>query len=277
MTATDWSDAYANAAHIPNSQDYPPRWQAQAQAWRDALCEQGRAQLDVAYGGGERQAYDVFLPEGNTLGLAVFVHGGYWRAFDRRTWSHFAQGAVNRGWTVVMPSYTLAPQTSIANITLEIAQAIEHAAAQIAGPIVLSGHSAGGHLVTRMVCANSPLSSATQARIQRVASISGVHDLRPLVWTDLNASLHLDETQAALESPLLLRPNTQACITAWVGAAERPAFVQQSEALHLVWSMLGANVHLHREASRHHFDVIDDLCQASSGLCEAWLGSTCGH
>ena len=273
MKTTDWSDAYANGAHIPNSQDYPPRWQAQAQAWREHLSTQGRAQLDVAYGNEERQAYDVFRPEHSSRGLAVFVHGGYWRAFDRRTWSHFAAGAVTRGWTVVMPSYTLAPQARIEDITREIAQAIAHAAAHIQGPIALSGHSAGGHLVTRMVCSNSPLDMSIRTRIQRVASISGVHDLRPLVWTDLNDALRLDDAQAEAESPLLLRPDTSARITAWVGAAERPAFLLQSDALHAVWSMLGADIHVHHEPARHHFDVIEDLARPQSALCEAWLGA----
>lgn len=273
MHTPDWSDAYANAPHIPDGASYPERWQAQAQAWRENMNAQGRAQLGVAYGRSERQAYDLFLPEQSARGLAVFVHGGYWRAFDRSLWSHLAAGAVARGWQVVMPSYTLAPEARIAQITQEIATAIDHAAQGVAGPVVLSGHSAGGHLVTRMVCANSPLSSATRSRITRVASISGVHDLRPLVWTDLNQALRLDDTQAEAESPVLLRPQTQARITAWVGAAERPAFLLQSDALHAVWSMLGADIHVHHEPARHHFDVIEDLTRSESALCEAWLGA----
>ena len=34
------------------------------------------------------------LPEGAPRGLAIFVHGGYWMAFGRESWSHLAAGAL---------------------------------------------------------------------------------------------------------------------------------------------------------------------------------------
>ena len=37
----------------------------------------------------------------------------------------------------------------------------------IAGPIHLTGHSAGGHLATRMISATSPLSEALRSRIRQ--------------------------------------------------------------------------------------------------------------
>lgn len=267
----DWNDAYANAAHIDDAASYPPRWRALAQAWRDMMLGLGRAELGTAYGEGERQQYDLFYPASTPRGLAVFVHGGYWRAFDRSTWSHLASGAVARGWCVLMPGYTLAPQARIASISREVAMAIDHAAARVAGPLALSGHSAGGHLVTRMVCSDSPLSESVRARVKQVLSISGVHDLRPLRWTDMNQDLQLDEAEACAESPLLRMPQTQARITAWVGAQERPAFIRQTEALVAVWGGLGMSVQSRHAAGRHHFDVIDALCDADSAMCHDWL------
>ena len=47
-------------------------------------------------------------------GLVVFVHGGYWRAFDRELWSHLAGGPLARGWAVAIPGYVLAPEARIA-------------------------------------------------------------------------------------------------------------------------------------------------------------------
>ena len=107
----------------------------------------------------------------------VFVHGGYWLRFDRSFWSHLAKGSVDSGYAVAMPSYTLCPDIRIAGITQEIGRAIEHAAGAVDGPLYLTGHSAGGHLVSRMVCADSPLSEATRSRLRNVVSISGVHDV----------------------------------------------------------------------------------------------------
>ena len=44
-----------------------------------------------------------------------------------------------------MPGYVLAPEVRIAAITAMVADAVAAAAAEVAGPIRLAGHSAGGH------------------------------------------------------------------------------------------------------------------------------------
>ncbi|MEL6794674.1 MAG: alpha/beta hydrolase, partial [Pseudomonadota bacterium] len=116
MTAiNDWDDAYANGAHIEGAADYPPRWVAAAAAFRNGLGP--RAEIDVAYGAGGRNRLDLFRPEGAAKGLIAFIHGGYWRAFDKSYWSHLAAGPLARGWAVALPSYTLAPAARISEIT----------------------------------------------------------------------------------------------------------------------------------------------------------------
>lgn len=166
-TITNWDDAYENGAYIENSRQLPSRWNHQAANFRQKLGV--HAELDIPYGPKSRQKFDLFHPEGEAKGLFVFVHGGYWKAFDKSTWSHLAQGAVAQGWAVAMPSYTLAPEARIAQITHEIGMAIAQAAERVDGPIHLAGHSAGGHLVTRMLCNNGPLASkATNPVIRRI-------------------------------------------------------------------------------------------------------------
>ena len=61
-----------------------------------------------------------------------------------------------------MPGYVLAPEARIAAITAMIAEAVAAAAAEVAGPVRLCGHSAGGHLVTRQVCDDSRLPAAVR-------------------------------------------------------------------------------------------------------------------
>lgn len=264
---SDWDDAYANRDHIPGADAYPPRWETAAAAFRDALGD--RAQPGLAYGPGERQALDLFMPEGAPRGLAVFVHGGYWRRFDRRLWSHLAAGPVARGWAVAMPSYTLAPAARIGTITREVAAAITLAAGRVAGPIVLAGHSAGGHLVTRMACEDSLLGAATARRVAHVLSISGVHDLRPLMRTAMNADLGIDAAEAAAESPALLAPRPGTRLIAWVGGAELPEFLRQSALLANVWAGLGAATASVVETGKHHFDIIDSLAAPDGALARA--------
>ena len=268
----DWDDAYANGAHIPDSDAYPPRWRAEAAAFRHAMHDAGRARLAVAYGGGERQALDLFLPDQKTpRGLAVFVHGGYWRRFHREDWSHLAAGPVAHGWAVAMPSYTLAPDARIAEIGAEVGAAVAIAAGDLIGPIVLAGHSAGGQLVTRLACESGPLPPPVAARLAHVLSISGVHDLRPLMRTAMNADLRLGPAEAAAESPALLAPRAGTRLTAWVGGAERPEFIRQSALLANVWLGLGAATLSVVEPMKHHFDVIDSLASPHGALARALI------
>ncbi|MGB5559944.1 MAG: alpha/beta hydrolase [Paracoccaceae bacterium] len=260
--------AYENASFIPDAAAYPERWQTEARAWREAQHDIGRARLNLAYGTTERQRLDLFLPAGRPGGLLIFIHGGYWRMFERQCWSHFAAGATARGWVVAMPSYTLAPQARIRDITAEIANAVTHTAGLAPGSIVITGHSAGGHLAARMVCRDVALPDAVAARIKRVVPISPLSDLRPLMQTKMNDDLRLDAAEAGTESPALQRALRDIPVTVWVGAEERPAFLDQARWLADAWP----NAKLHVDPGRHHFDVIDGLCDPGSPLMCALLG-----
>lgn len=267
FTISDWDDAYENGRNIPNGSDWPGLWVSPAQEFRD----QGRNRLDIPYGTSERAKYDLFLPEGAPKGLFVFVHGGYWVALDKSYWSHLAKGAVDSGWAVAIPSYDLCPTVSIAQITTMIGAAIDHAAGAVAGPIVLSGHSAGGHLVTAMMCEDSPLSKPTQKRLRHVVSISGLHDLRPLLRTNRNETLQMDMHSATAGSPSLQRPLPGVRMTAWVGGGERQEFLRQTQLLANVWYGLGCDTRAVTEPDRHHFNVIDGLADRGSPLTRAAL------
>ena len=186
--------------------------------------------------------------------------------FDKSFWSHLAEGAVRRGWTFAVPSYPLAPEVRIRDITRTVARAIAYAAERVPGPIALAGHSAGGHLVARMACLDGPLSAAERERLVRVAPISGLFDLRPLMRTRMNRTLRLDEAEAVAESPALARPLPDLHLTAWVGADERPEFLRQSELIANVWTGVGAATKCVRLSGRHHFDVIGELTDLDSAL-----------
>jgi acetyl esterase/lipase len=201
----------------------------------------------------------------------VFVHGGYWMRFDNKAWSHLARGAVESGHAVAMPTYTLCPQIRIADITAEVGRAVAKAAELVEGPVRLTGHSAGGHLVSRMISATSPLPDHVRRRIVNTVSISGLHDLRPLMATGMNGTLRLDEAEAIAESPALLRPMDGARLTCWVGAAERAEFIRQNALLANVWSGLGAETAAHAEPNRHHFNVIDGLTEPGHPLTRTLL------
>jgi hypothetical protein len=269
----DWDDAYANAAHIPDGSSYPARWAERAAAFRARLSSLRKASIDLAYGPAPRQKLDLFLPEGGAKGLVVFVHGGFWKAFDKSFWSHLAEGPRLLGYAVAAPSYTLCPDARITEIAMEIAAAIACAASMVEGEIALCGHSAGGHLVTRLICRSSPLPNEAAARIARTVSLSGLHDLRPLLATAMNATLRLDEREANAESPALLAPRADQTVVCWVGAEERPEFVRQNRLLADIWRSFDARMTMVEEPARHHFNVIDGLCDPTHPLTRALVGA----
>lgn len=261
----DLSDAYANGPYIAQAEDYPPRWTQAASCYRKALALKGRLREGLAYGAGARERFDLFLPKGAPKGLLVFVHGGYWMAFGRETWSHLAGGAVARGWAVALPSYDLCPEVRISGITRQIAAAMTAAAREIDGPIRLAGHSAGGHLVARML-APAMLPDEVAARVDHVMPISPLSDLRPLMQTGMNEKLQLDADEAWAESPVAMAPPERP-VTVWVGAEERPVFLDQARWLGEAWScpVVVAD-------GKHHFNVIDGLAEPDSAIIERLLG-----
>lgn len=253
-------DAYANAAHIPGAEAYPGKWaQAAADFRAGARCE-----LDLPYGETSRLRFDLFHPDRLAKGLVVFVHGGYWLRFDKSYWSHLAAGPLAHGWAVAMPSYDLCPDVRISQIGDQIAAAIAQAATRVPGPIRLTGHSAGGQLVARMI---APRPDAPwQDRLEHVVPISPVADLAPLMRTSMNADLQIDTAEALAESPLhLVAPKIP--VTVWVGADERPVFLAQAQALVDAWDCAQTIA-----PQKHHFDVIEPLSEPKSPLTRALIG-----
>lgn len=255
----DLSQAYAIAEYTPGAEAFPPRWEAASQAYRARLSDAGMARLGVSYGASDRRAYDLYLPDGPPKGLHVFVHGGYWKGFDRSYWSYLAEGARARGWAVAQPSYDLCPDVYISDIKQQIAAAITQVAAQVSGPITLAGHSAGGHLVARML-APGVLPAHVAARLAHVLPISPLSDLRPLVQTAMNDLFRMDETAAWAESPIA-QPAPQVPVTVLVGAHERPVLLDQTAWLGQAW-----NCPTVIAPERHHFDVIDALADPESHI-----------
>lgn len=259
----DWSDAYDNVGHIPNALGYIERWPKLAEAYRETVT----VEVNIPYADKARNHFDLFHPEGRPKGLFIFVHGGYWLRFDKSFWSHLSKGPLAKGYAVAMPSYTLCPDAKISEITSEVASSIIAASERIEGQIILCGHSAGGHLVTRQMCENSELDAGVLKRIERVFSISGVHDLRPLLNIVQNETINLTAAEALQESPALLKPHLNIPVDCIVGGDELPEFIRQNDLLANIWQGMGVATSTHHVNGKHHFNVIDDLANPDGLIC----------
>ena len=265
MTITNENDeAYANAAYINNSEEIVTNWIKKAKRFRLKKIKSGKAEIDISYGRSGRQKCDIFQPETKPIGTVIFVHGGYWIDFDKSYWSHFASGILANGYRFIVPSYDLCPTVKISDITHQIRDLLCYVLENYDGLISLTGHSAGGHLVSRMVSADQWIRSRLRfdllKRLNHVVAISPIADLRPLLKTSMNNKFNMNHDTAKKESPVFHTKMTVP-FTIIVGENERPAFISQAKYLSEAWSCSKIIA-----KGKHHFSVLDDLENERSGL-----------
>jgi arylformamidase len=263
MTTLDYDKEYNNRALVPEHPAIMAGWARDAAAYRDARA--GRWQT-LSHGPGERHRIDLFPAEGRGA-LVVFIHGGYWQALDRSSFSHMAAGLNARGIDVAVPGYDLCPQVSVAEIIRQM-----RAAAVTLGAsgrrLVVSGHSAGGQLAACLLATDWPgCDAAAPAGLVTAAyAISGVFDLGPLVGTPLNTALRLDAAGAAAVSPLHWPAPKQGALDAVVGGAESGEFIRQSKVMAERWGEAGLATRFTEIAGANHFTVIAPLADPASAM-----------
>lgn len=266
-----WLDAQYDARAA--SPDHPAsfaRWAAASDAARAQLP----ARLDLRYGAGPKQLADCFDADRPDAPVFVFVHGGYWRGSDKSLYAFVAPVFVRAGAHVVLVDYDLCPAVTIDDIAREIDEAIDWIALRYGARtrIVVSGHSAGGHLAAWALSGAGR--SDTGGDVGRRASnpvdaalgISGLYDLEPLRHTPfLAADLRLTESSAERLSPANRPPPRGRRFVAVVGGDESDEFIRQSEHLARRWGPEIVPV-CERIPRRRHFDILDDLANPDARL-----------
>ena len=262
---------YNNRALVPEHGDFFARWQRDSAYVRGTL----RCELDVPYGPDERHRVDLF-PADNARGTLVFIHGGYWRSLDKSMFSWLAAPWVAAGVNVAMPNYRLVPNVLIEDIVSDALAATNWLFS--AGPargfamerVVLSGHSAGGHLAAAIFAAPRDALQFEPSRIAGGVPISGIFDFEPLLAHSFNADFRLDPGQAK-RLDLHDKPSTiRAPLVVAAGGAESSEFRRQSRCLADAW---GTQVKaLMLLPSLNHFSVVDAFAERGQPLYESALG-----
>lgn len=191
--------------------------------------------LDLPYGNESLQTLDIFPSSIQNSPILIFIHGGYWRALDKKSYRFIAEPFVKNNITVCNINYRLIPSVDM-NTLLNDVYAVVHWVQQNAtdyngnpNQIILSGHSAGGHLAVMTYLMNEDLRSS----IQGICSLSGIFDLKPIKNSYLNEVLNLNEDDvntfsvsnkdlSILQCPTLLS----------VGANETDFFINESKKLY---------------------------------------------
>jgi acetyl esterase/lipase len=260
MSRAERDAAYNNTRAVANS---PALNLARAEA-SAAFRATVPGSLDVPYGPRERQRWDIFPVADPAAPCFVFIHGGYWQRNRREDFCCLGEGLRAHGWSVALPGYTLAPDATMTEIAAEITAALDHLAAHgaehgIAGPVLLSGWSAGGHLTAM---------SLGHARVAAGLAISGIYELGPIRDTELDEKLRLTDEEVVALSPLRL-PHSPKTLAVTYGTAELPPLVDDSRALHAARSAQHLPGSLVPAPGANHFTIVEELRRPDGLLVRA--------
>jgi arylformamidase len=250
LSQTERDAAYDNNKAVVNS---PALIAARNEASAKYRAAHATA-LDIPYGTRERTKIDLYPARDGSAPCLVFIHGGYWQRNSRDVFAMLVEGMAAHGWSVAIPGYSLAPEATLTDIVQEISLALDWLASNgpshgVAGQVILSGWSAGGHLTAMGL--SHPLVTAGLA-------ISGVYDLAPIRDTSLNIALKLTDKEIAALSPLK-RPIVQKPLAIVHGAAELPALACDSRNFHDARSAAGAPGELVAIPGADHFTILEEL------------------
>lgn len=262
LTQEERDRAYNNAAAVSTSSALV---QARDQASAAYRSTHNRT-VDISYGPGHRQAWDIYPGTDPSAPCLVFFHGGYWQMNGRENFACLAEGLAPHGCSVAIPGYTLAPEANLEQIVVENRSALDWLQDHIAqyklvGKVIVSGWSAGAQLAALALA--HPLVSAGLA-------IAGVYELAPLRDTYLNHKLSLTDHQIETLSPARL-PAVNKPLAIAYGSAELPVLIEEARNFHQIRAAAHAPGPLLPVPNANHYTILDELRNPEGILTRAAL------
>ncbi len=278
MTDTDSSNPYDASFQLRERHPDFQRYLDQNDTLSAALRSEYELVPDVPYGDHPLQTIDWFPAAQPRSPVFVFIHGGYWKSLDKRSYHFTARPFLENGYAAAHINYRLAPEVTMADIVADVTTALEAIHEQSAqhngdpAAFSVSGHSAGGHLVLmgllQLISAKSPVADS----IQKALSISGLFDLEPIRLSYLSADLRFDEATARQFSPINIQSiNTQAKIVFAVGTGETDQFIKQSRDMADRLNALGHPSQYLTLNGMNHYEIVHELARKDSVLTQTIL------
>ncbi len=243
------------------------------------IAEATRKHIDLAYGPHERERLDIFLPENDGAPMFAFIHGGYWQWNDKEGFEFLAKELNAAGAAFANIEYALCPAVTMAEISDQCRRAIAYLWREAgrygydASRIVVSGHSAGGHLTAMMQATDWPAfeEGLPMDVVAAGLPISGVYDVEPIRLTPLNDAVRLKLEDVASQSPMFMKPTSTGPSVIAFGGNEYDEFDRQAHDLAAAWAKHGMETSTLMMPGRDHFTALSALAETDHDLFAAAL------
>jgi arylformamidase len=225
----------------------------------------------VAYGEHRLQRYDVFAPkDAAPTPILIFWHGGGWTN-GYRAYVHFmAQHVCALGITLIAPSYRLVSESKLPAAYDDALACLAHVHANApawggdAQRILLSGHSAGGHLAALVALRRqSPVHEAIRACLP-ISAIMDLHHPCPAPGSLEERIYQLvlrNPADDALLSPICWAAGNRIPFELNIGEHDSERVRISNRRLATLLQAQQIPVALHEHAGQSHFDTHTSLAQ----------------
>tara|TARA_Y100001970_G_scaffold211142_1_gene257701 strand:+ start:1040 stop:1897 length:858 start_codon:yes stop_codon:yes gene_type:complete len=189
--------------------------------------------IDVAFGEKPGEKLDIWPGRGGAP-ILLFIHGGYWKTYDKNMFSFVAERFVEAGACVILNNYDLCPSVRMDEIIRQNRAAIAwiyknaNTIGGDPGRIHVTGHSAGGHLTAMTLATDWEKYGLPFDVVNGAVPLSGLFDLEPIRLSYLNAELYMDKDESHRNSPIHNIPKWMPPTVVAVGGGETDEFRRQS-------------------------------------------------
>jgi len=275
MDQQELDDAYDQMKYAANAQQLAERRVVESAQVRARLGEPER----IAYGATEIETIDLYRTDRPHAPIAIFIHGGAWRARRATEFCMPAELFVRAGVHFVMPDFAGVEQVGgdigvVADQVIRAVGFLHDNASRLgvqADRIYLFGHSSGAHLAGVLATTDWQATRRPARMFAGVLLSSGMYELTPVrlskrsnyvAFTDANvARLSAQRHIEWLNAPVVLA----------YGTCETPEFQRQTREFHAAVAAAGKPVELIVGHGYNHFEVFDTLANPYGVLGRAAL------
>jgi arylformamidase len=231
----------------------------------EAARQRFQGLYDLRYGTGPLETADFFHCGQSNAPVMVFFHGGYWRARDKKDYSFVVNGILPLGCSVVVMNYDLCPAVTVAQIVDQTRRGLQWVAQQAAAwgvdgnKILVSGHSAGAHIIAATLAQTGADFQLKQHSIKKAYLISGVFDVEPVLEISVNDEVHLKPADVLLMSPVRHPFAANVDYEVVVGGAEPRDWIGESTRMAAHLKSMGCRVGLHELPDLNHYSVLHEM------------------